>query len=451
MAEHGTCSPQRTPAANQLTTRILLLALMGAPACASLWSTSPATEATPATSISPTQPEDAATTTTANTAHPPGHMRPLGSHAPPEADAPSLTAMPSPTSFFHEFVSPGRPVLFRGAALRMPAFSRWADDDYLRVRYGSLEVTVELGKKENRSAGVYSSSLASFLRSFALEDVYMVESLPVAMRDEVWPPSCLACGGLQRALVDSVLWLSGGGTKSVLHYDSLDNVICVLAGRKRFFMADRAELERLALDHADEAFLGVDVDRVDMYRYPGLRRMRWYRATVDAGDCFFIPYKWLHQVNSDAGRSLAVNFWFVHLHWFNQTDCDKTPQQQPPPATQDVPLSDYQMASTLELLRSQVLEEFEGRDVVTLGEMKDWLRGRGQTNGSGILARLFQASDRDGDGALTMEELYAAPAEMFASLLGVTGDAKTEDEQVPSPLRQATHPQAQQARASDEL
>ncbi|XP_032811225.2 tRNA wybutosine-synthesizing protein 5-like [Petromyzon marinus] len=461
MAEHGTSPPpppRRTSARLlQPTLRILLVALM-APGCANpWWSASPPAEAAAATSVSPPPPQPEATAAAAAAGHPPGHMKPLGSHAPPEGDAWSLSAPPSASSFFRDFVSPGRPVLLRGAAARMPAYRRWCDDAYLSGRYGSLEVTVELGRKENRSAGVYSSSLASFLRSFARDDVYAVCSLPAAMRPEVWPPPCLACGGLQRSLVDSVLWLSGGGTKSVLHYDSLDNVICVLAGRKRFFLADREELARLASGHADAAaaedadeeefLVGVDVDRVDMYRYPGLRRMRWYSATVDAGDCFFVPYKWLHQVNSDAGRSLAVNFWFVHLRWFNQTDCEKTPT----PSSEGVPLSDYRMASTLELLRSRVLEDFEGRDVVTPGEMKEWLRARGQTNGSEILARLFQASDSDGDGALSMEELYTAPAEMFASLLGVAGDTKTEGEHGPSPLHQASQPQAQQARTSDEL
>lgn len=46
------------------------------------------------------------------------------------------------------------------------------------------------------------------------------------------------------------------------------------------------------IDHPDGSYCGVDVDSVDMKKYPGLGEVPWYSAKVEAGDCLFIPYKY---------------------------------------------------------------------------------------------------------------------------------------------------------------
>lgn len=63
--------------------------------------------------------------------HPPGHLQPLGSHQPPSGSIESSEVVPGPREFFEENVRPGKPLLLRGAAKSMPAFSKWTDG-YLR-------------------------------------------------------------------------------------------------------------------------------------------------------------------------------------------------------------------------------------------------------------------------------------------------------------------------------
>ena len=63
--------------------------------------------------------------------HPPGHLQPLGSHQPPVGDVLTINEVPSPQQFFTEYVQPGKPVLFKQAAMKNPAYSLWTDD-YLR-------------------------------------------------------------------------------------------------------------------------------------------------------------------------------------------------------------------------------------------------------------------------------------------------------------------------------
>ena len=40
---------------------------------------------------------------------------------------------------------------------------------------------------------------------------------------------------------------------------------------------------------------------------------------------FLVFSRWFHTVKSSQERNLAVNLWFTHLLWFNQSDCEKNP------------------------------------------------------------------------------------------------------------------------------
>ena len=50
---------------------------------------------------------------------------------------------------------------------------------------------------------------------------------------------CMHCGGFTEHLQDAVIWFSSGSTKSVLHYDAVDNINCVLDGKKEIFLVDK--------------------------------------------------------------------------------------------------------------------------------------------------------------------------------------------------------------------
>ena len=60
-----------------------------------------------------------------------GHLAPLGLQLPPVGDVLTISEVPSPQQFFDEYVKPGKPVLFKGAATKTPAYQLW-NDDYLR-------------------------------------------------------------------------------------------------------------------------------------------------------------------------------------------------------------------------------------------------------------------------------------------------------------------------------
>ena len=59
--------------------------------------------------------------------------------------------------------------------------------------------------------------------------------------------------------------------------------------RKLFFFIFQSHLEQAHIDVIEGAFSSVDVDSVDMYKFPGLQTIPFYKVSMEAGDCLFIP------------------------------------------------------------------------------------------------------------------------------------------------------------------
>lgn len=181
---------------------------------------------------------------------------------------------------------------------------------------------------------------------------YAVSPLPHQLAADVNLPSVLRCGGGARALHQLNLWMSAGGTESVLHTDQYDNMNCVFAGTKRFFLIDSQYYGLVAdprcgwydanaavkaagdeampeaarrLKHGYGAFGGgVNVSAVDLRRFPCFANLPFVEATLHPGDCLFLPRHWVHHVASDGGthdRSVALNLWWVRPERYEPTDC----------------------------------------------------------------------------------------------------------------------------------
>jgi lysine-specific demethylase 8 len=269
-----------------------------------------------------------------------GHLQKLGAHRPPEGVVEEVDYVPLPKVFQEFYSSKSVPLLMKGVYKDSRAYRLW-NDEYLMTEYADVIVDVEEGKKEDRDKGLDKIPLREFLPYYQKEDAYVVTSIPREMRDDVLVLSCLTCGGATNRLADAIMWFSSGGTKSVLHYDGVDNINCVLDGWKEVFLIDKKHKDLVDIDHPGGSYCGVDVDRVDMNKYPGLGKVPWYSAKVEAGDCLFIPFRWFHQIRSYGSRNLAVNLWWAPVQEFNYTDCDIYP---PLPSEPHV-LSEYEMNS----------------------------------------------------------------------------------------------------------
>ncbi|XP_065829101.1 tRNA wybutosine-synthesizing protein 5-like [Oscarella lobularis] len=246
----------------------------------------------------------------------------LGMHRRSEGQIEVVATVPSSTDFYTDFVRPKRPVLMKNAVPLSSTPMKWTDD-YLSSKYGNLEVELETGKKEDRSKFGFFSTLKKFIENYKKKSVYMIGSLPKPLRNDWSIPQCLSCGGFTANLFDARIWFSSGGTSSVLHVDQYENLHCVVFGSKKLILMDSQYIHVIENYNYKKGYYEMDVDKVDLDEFPSLRKIPWFEATVEKGDCIYIPYLWLHQVRSYADeeeRNLAVNLWWSRFR-FNESDC----------------------------------------------------------------------------------------------------------------------------------
>lgn len=117
------------------------------------------------------------------------------------------------------------------------------------------------------------------------------------------------------------LWLSNAVTTAT-HFDNMDGINCLVAGRKRFTFFPPDQLPNLyigplELGPAGQPVSLVDVSDPDLTRYPRFAQA-WAAAEaadVEPGDAIYIPNLWWHNVESLERVNLSVNYW-----WFDAID-----------------------------------------------------------------------------------------------------------------------------------
>jgi hypothetical protein len=114
------------------------------------------------------------------------------------------------------------------------------------------------------------------------------------------------------------LWL-GNAVTAATHYDNLDGINCMVAGRKRFTFFPPQQLENLYVGPLELGPGGqptslVKVAAPDLKRYPRFAQALAAAETADVGpgDAIYIPNLWWHNVEALEPLNLSVNFW-----WFD--------------------------------------------------------------------------------------------------------------------------------------
>jgi hypothetical protein len=116
--------------------------------------------------------------------------------------------------------------------------------------------------------------------------------------------------------VEPRIWI-GNETVTRVHYDLNENLICVVAGKRRVLLYPPEQLPNLYPGPFDRTIGGVPVGMVDpehpdLERYPrfALAQDAVQIAELEAGDILYIPYGWWHQVRSLARFNVMINYWW---------------------------------------------------------------------------------------------------------------------------------------------
>ncbi len=118
------------------------------------------------------------------------------------------------------------------------------------------------------------------------------------------------------------LWL-GNAVTMPTHYDPLDGINCMIAGRKRFTFFPPDQLPNLYVGPLEYAPGGQPTSLVrlpapDFDRFPRFAQAlaRSEVAEVEPGDAVFLPNLWWHNVESLEPLNLSMNFWWLDaIEW----------------------------------------------------------------------------------------------------------------------------------------
>jgi hypothetical protein len=113
-----------------------------------------------------------------------------------------------------------------------------------------------------------------------------------------------------------LLWLGNPSFVSC-HYDTFDNVACVVAGRRRFTLYGPNAIRDLYVGPIDFTMAGPPValavgSAPGDPRYPKFEAIRDQAlvAELGPGDAIYLPKLWWHQVEAIGPLNLLVNYWW---------------------------------------------------------------------------------------------------------------------------------------------
>nr|XP_022304685.1 lysine-specific demethylase 8-like [Crassostrea virginica] len=261
---------------------------------------------------------------------PDGHLRPLGWQKRSSGRIRETPEMPSAHSLYVKYIKNSKPVQIHDALQNVKVMSDWESDVYLKQQFGDLNVSVTVKKQvllQDPQHENHVMKFKKFLIDYKFEEWYLVTPIPKKMMAALPLPPCLSCGTFSGRLYEARLWMSSGGTASRLHSHEDHDLHCVLFGRKDFIIIDEKYKDNFQYQenykNSGSGRSTMDVDRVNMYKFPEIANTPWHHATLTSGDCILVPAGYIHQVRS-YGRSLSYSILFSPSLEFDSSDCKKT-------------------------------------------------------------------------------------------------------------------------------
>lgn len=260
---------------------------------------------------------------------PEGHLRPLGWQKKPDGKVREEKDPVTPPTFDLRYVKNNRPVTLRGILKEAPVIELWEEDSYLRDKYGKLNVTITVKKQIfNRSPERHKRTMVfrKFLLDYKYENWYLSSTVHSDMMPELPLPSILSCGSYKHRLTEAELWMSSGGTSSLLHSHGDHNLHCVLDGRKDFILIDPQYKDVFKFvetyPNSGSGQSSMDMDMINAYKFPKIGQTPWTWSTLWQGDCIYVPAGYMHQVRA-YGRGISYTIQFAPVKEYESSDCKR--------------------------------------------------------------------------------------------------------------------------------
>jgi hypothetical protein len=164
----------------------------------------------------------------------------------------------------------------------------------MRLQAALDAMIAQLGQPEAQSIYAGSLPMADYLPGMAAQNAMPL--LPASAAPRLWV---------------------GNASNVSCHYDTADNLACVVAGTRRFTLYAPELIDRLYVGPIDHTMAGQPVSLAasmprDDARYPRFAEIRDRALTAELapGDALYLPKLWWHQVEATAPFNGLVNYWW---------------------------------------------------------------------------------------------------------------------------------------------
>ncbi|MGN6375576.1 MAG: cupin-like domain-containing protein [Sphingomonas sp.] len=240
-------------------------------------------------------------------------------------------------SFRREVAEPCQPVVLRGLCAGWPATraaaQSWPELAQYLTRFDvGAAAQVFVGDRAIAGRYFYDDDLAGF--NFARETLTLRETLSrigAAADDAALPsvymgslPASAVVPGFAAEnatpLIDPAIepriWIGNASTVAC-HFDTFDNLACVVRGSRRFTLYPPEAIGNLYVGPLDHTMAGQPVGLAvgsapGDPRYPRFEAIRDQALVADLvpGDALYLPKLWWHQVEAQGPANLLVNYWW---------------------------------------------------------------------------------------------------------------------------------------------
>lgn len=230
---------------------------------------------------------------------------------------------------WHSLCVRGLPVLVRG--VRQERAAGWTEEGLAGVRHEE-EVKVTVRKQYDRSESMeWVQAVHQVFQPRpdpSLGSLYLQQTHPPAAleSDILIPPFFPSNTRWERGLIN--VWISQAcpsGSRTIAHFDPLDNLLCVVRGSKHVRLFHPACLPTIFRGkkydpRSHNAFVESSFDKEERAKvYANLPFVAelfdpdsiapYWEGEVGPGDSLMIPSHWVHSIESRPGLCIAVNFW----------------------------------------------------------------------------------------------------------------------------------------------
>ncbi len=239
--------------------------------------------------------------------------------------------------FKAEIIPSFKPAVIRGYVRSWESVSKASESaktlaDYLSNFDLGKEIITYYGSPDIEGKMFYNENFEGFNFERKPETLTSAISNIVAELDNNYAPSIYSGSvDIQNNLPDFVsnnhcdlpgrtaqprIWIGNAAVVST-HYDLLDNVVCSVAGKRRFLLFPPEQVKNLYVGPIDYTLSGQPVSMVDA-RNPDFEKFPKFKealahaevAELEPGDALFIPKLWWHHVESFEKFNVIVNYWW---------------------------------------------------------------------------------------------------------------------------------------------